>query len=142
MLYLILSMFIFTGVILTATAASRHVNSNVVSLITEAVSVIAPLVLVIFTVSKKTVSGHGYGLWMAALSGLLVGFYVLTFNKALTENKVGVVAPVIFGGGLFLSAVLSYFLFNEKLGVLEAIGLVLMLAGLLTIIYARAVTGQ
>lgn len=138
-IYILLSSALFTAVILIATTASRNANTNLVSLITEAASVIAPLILVAPSLAKKQVQGSKYGLWMAVLAGLFVGLYVLTFNKALSENKVGVVVPVIYGGGIFFSTVLSYFIYKEKVSIAEGIGLALVLAGLLVIIYARAV---
>ncbi len=75
---------------------------------------------------------------MAALGGTLVGLFTLAANKSFTQNKVGIITPVIFGGAILLSTILSYFLFKEKLTLIEGVGLTLVLVGLAFVIYARA----
>ncbi len=75
---------------------------------------------------------------MAILSGLVVSLFVLALSKSFTQNKIGIVAPVVYGGTILLSTVLSYFVFKEKLSLSEGLGLALVLAGLAVIIYARA----
>ncbi|OVE78869.1 hypothetical protein BVY01_04280 [bacterium I07] len=77
---------------------------------------------------------------MAALSGIIVSLFVLTLSKSFTQNKIGIITPVIFGGAILFTTILSYFLFKEKITVTEGIGLGLVLAGLAVVIYARATT--
>ena len=76
---------------------------------------------------------------MAVLGGIVISLFVLALNKSFTQNKVGVVAPVVFGGAILISTVLSYFIFKEKIDGIETVGLVLVLAGLGFLIYARAI---
>jgi uncharacterized membrane protein len=141
MIYLILAVVLYTVAVLVVTSASRNANTNLVALITEILSVLPPLLVILPKLAKKSLwSGQSYGLWMAALSGLAIGLFVLTFNKALTENKVGIVTPVVYGGSIFLSTVLSYFIYKEKVSLVEAVGLGLVLIGVLVVIYARATT--
>ena len=75
---------------------------------------------------------------MAALSGIVVSLFVLAINKSLTQNKVSIVAPVIYGETILITTILSYFIFKEKLTVLEGSGLFFVLAGFAIIIFARA----
>ncbi len=75
---------------------------------------------------------------MAALSGIIVSLFVLTLSKSFTQNKIGIITPVIFGGAILFTTILSYFLFKEKITITEGIGLGLVLAGLVVVIYARA----
>lgn len=139
MIYLILAALLYTAAVLVVTSASRNANTNLVALITEALSVLPPLLVILPKLAKKSFwGGQSYGLWMAALAGLAIGLFVLTFNKALTENKVGIVTPVVYGGSIFLSTVLSYFIYKEKVSLVEAIGLGLVLIGVIVVIYARA----
>lgn len=75
---------------------------------------------------------------MAVLGGVMVSIFALAFNKSLAENKVGIVTPVLYGGTIFMSTIISYFIFKEKISAVEGIGLVLVLIGLSVIIYAKA----
>lgn len=75
---------------------------------------------------------------MAAASGILIGIFALMINKSYSVNKVGIVAPIVLGGSIFLSTIASYFIFKEKITLTEAAGLVLLGLGLLVLIYARA----
>jgi drug/metabolite transporter (DMT)-like permease len=137
MVYLILACLLYTAAVLIAATASRNANPVLAAAITNVVSIVVPIIAAIPIVSKKAISGHKYGLWMAALGGIVIGLFVLTLNKSLTINKVGIVTPVIYGGTIFLSTVISYLLFKEKVSLLEGVGLAVVLAGLTIIAYAR-----
>jgi drug/metabolite transporter (DMT)-like permease len=54
---------------------------------------------------------------------------------------VALVSPIVFGGTIFLSAILSYFIFKEKVSPIQFSGLAILGVGLLLIIYSAA-TGK
>lgn len=138
MIYIIAALILYTTAILLGTAAARNANTNLVSLITNALSVLIPVAVVAPHLSKKAFSSHKFGIVMAVLGGIVVGLFVMALNKSFSLNKVGIVAPIVFGGAILLSTVLSIFVFKEKITFIECIGLVLVLAGLSVVIYARA----
>ncbi len=139
MLYLILSALLLTVAILVGTAASRHADAAAIAILSSAMAIVIPfIVLVPKLVAKHSFAGQGFGLAMGALSGLFIGVYVLTLTKSLAETKVGIVAPVVYGGAIVLSTVLSYIIYKEKLTLLEGVGLGLVVAGLALVMYARA----
>jgi drug/metabolite transporter (DMT)-like permease len=137
MIYLVFACLLYTAAVLIGTTASRNANTNIVSAITNAVSVVVPILVAAPALSKKSISGHKYGLWMAALGGVVIGLFVLALNKSFSENKVGIVTPIVYGGTILLSTVLSYFIFKEKITMLEGFGLVFVLVGLALVAYAR-----
>jgi drug/metabolite transporter (DMT)-like permease len=137
MIYLVLACLLYTAAVLIGTTASRNANTNIVSAITNAVSVVVPILVAAPALSKKSINGHKYGLWMAALGGVVIGLFVLALNKSFSENKVGIVTPIVYGGTILLSTVLSYFIFKEKITMLEGFGLVFVLVGLALVAYAR-----
>jgi drug/metabolite transporter (DMT)-like permease len=139
MVYLFLAIIFYTGLILVSTSASRNANTNLVAAVNNIVSAIIPLIVVIPSLSKKTFTQHKYGVWMAVLAGLLVGLFSLVLTKSFSQNKVGIVAPVVYGGTILLSTIGSYFIYKERISVTEGIGLALVLAGLAVVIYARAI---
>ena len=138
MVYLLLAVIFYSLAVLIGASASRNANTNLVSFLNTSFSAIIPFIIIAPSLSKKTFQNHKYGVLMAILSGLVVSLFVLALSKSFTQNKIGIVAPVVYGGTILLSTVLSYFVFKEKLSLSEGLGLALVLAGLAVIIYARA----
>lgn len=138
MIYLILAVIFYSLAVLIGASASRNANTNLVAFLTNISSAIIPFLVILPSLSKKSFENYRYGVWMAILGGLVVGLFVMALAKSFTQNKVGIVAPVVYGGTILLSTVLSYFVFKEKLSLAEGLGLALVLAGLAVIIYARA----
>ncbi|MEK7095727.1 MAG: EamA family transporter [Patescibacteria group bacterium] len=138
MIYLILALIFYTASLLIGASASRNANTNLVTAVNTFISAIIPFIIIAPLLSKKTFVTQKYGILMAALSGIIVSLFVLTLSKSFTQNKIGIITPVIFGGAILFTTILSYFLFKEKITITEGIGLGLVLAGLVVVIYARA----
>lgn len=141
MIYLILATLLLTLLTVFATSAARNLNTNLVTAVVHTVSVFIPFAVALPAIAKKEYIDHKFGILMAIAAGLSVGFYGLTINKAVTVNKLGVVAPAVFGGAILLSTLAGYFLFKEKLNTIEFIGLIFVLAGFCLIVYARSQAG-
>lgn len=141
MIYLVLATILFGILNLTAAAASRHLNTNIATLLINAVAVVVPLAVAIPAIAKKSMANEKFGIVMAIITGLLIGLYALAANKSYTLNKVSIVVPVIFGGSIFIAAIISLIVFKEKLNSYEIAGLVLVLLGLILIIFSRLQTG-
>lgn len=141
MIYIILAMLLYSVTILLGTAASRSANTNLVSAITNTISALLPIAVVIPILSKKTIVDQKVGIIYAVLGGLTVALFVMSLNKAFSVNKVAIVSPIVFGGAILLTTVASYFVFKEKVSLVQGIGLALLLVGLGLVIYARA-TGK
>jgi multidrug transporter EmrE-like cation transporter len=140
MIYLVLALLLYTAAILIGAVASRNANTNLVSAITNLISIIIPVIVAAPLLAKKNLTHQKYGLVMAAIGGIVVSLFVLALNKSFTQNKIGIVTPVVFGGAILLSTSLSYFIFKEKVSGVEGVGLALMLGGLIVLLYARATT--
>lgn len=134
-------MIFYTGAILLSTFASRAINSNLVSAIVNTVSAIIPIVVVAPMLGKKIFENGNMGIITAVLSGICVALFAMTLNKSFQLNKVAIVSPIVFGGAIFLSAILSYFIFKEKAASFQLTGLAFLGIGLLFIIYSAA-TGK
>ncbi len=141
MIYIILAMLLYSVTILLGTAASRSANTNLVSAITNTISALLPIAVVIPILSKKTIVDQKVGIIYAVLGGLTVALFVMSLNKAFSVNKVAIVSPIVFGGAILLTTVASYFIFKEKVSLVQGVGLTLLLVGLGLVIYARA-TGK
>lgn len=141
MIYIFVALICYTAALLFVTAAARNLNTNLSTAIINVVSAIVPIVISIPILSKKSLASQRFGVSMAVLAGIMIALYGLAFAKGISINKVGVVAPVVFGGAIFLSTILSYFIFKEKVSQLQLIGLLFLALGFSLVIYARA-TGR
>lgn len=139
MFYLIAAIVLFTAVSLFSAGASRRISPNLATLILNVFSIVAPLTIIAFAKAKDITVSTKSGLVMAVMAGLSVGLFGFFINKSYAINKVGVVTPVIFGGTILLSTILSYFIFKESLKGLEIAGLALILLGIGLIVYTRSV---
>lgn len=137
MVYIFIALLFYTAAILFGTAASRNTNTNLAAAITNLVSAVLPIAVVIPIVSKKMVHDGKFGIFMAICSGIAIAIFALALNKSFALNKVGIVTPLIFGGAIFLSTAASYFIFKEKVSQLQFVGLLFLAVGLGIIIYAR-----
>jgi drug/metabolite transporter (DMT)-like permease len=141
MIYIILAMIFYAVGILLGAAASRNANTNLAAAITNAISAVVPILVVIPVLSKKMLTNQKLGVILATLAGISIAFFVMAINKSYAVNKVGIVAPLVFGGAIFISTIASYFIFKEKISGMQAAGLIILAVGFGVIIYARA-TGK
>lgn len=136
MLYIFLATIFYSGVVIFATFASRAINSNLVTAIVNTVSALIPIAIVLPLLGKRLFENDKLGLIAAVFAGVCVAFFALSLNKSFQANKVAIVTPIVFGGMIFLTSILSYFLFKEKVSLIQFSGLTFLGIGLLLIIYA------
>ncbi len=139
MIYIFLGLVFYTSLLLIGTFASRMANTNLVSAIVSIFSAIIPTLVAIPLLNKATIENQRIGVMAAIVAGLIVGLFILVLNKSLAVNKVGIVIPIIFGGSIFLSTILSYFIFKEKVNLMHGIGLGFLGIGILIITYVKFV---
>lgn len=141
MIYIFVALIFYTIALLFSAAAARSANSNIVTAIVNVFSALIPLAIIAPIVSRKVMTQQKYGLLLAVLGGICIAIFTLALNKSFTLNKVGVVTPIVFGGAILLTSLLSYFVFKEKISSIHFAGLAFLALGFCIVIYARA-TGQ
>lgn len=139
MIFLLLAMVLYAVAIIFGAVASRNLNTNLAAGIINVLPAVIPLVAAIPHFTKNTIMNHKFGLAMAMCAGILIAFFTMALTKSYALNKVGVVAPVVFGGAILLSTVLSAIFLKEKITMLEGLGLAVLLVGFTIVIYARAI---
>jgi len=135
--YIFLAAILFTCAITAAAIASRNLNTNLAAAITNLISAIIPVAVVLPILSKVNFQNQKLGILAAIVAGLFIALYAMAFAKSLSINKVAIVSPIVFGGTILLTAIVSYFLFKEKISLFQGIGLALLFLGLVFITYAR-----
>ena len=137
MIYIFLSLILYTAAIIIGTLASRNANTNLVSAITTSVSMLIPVATVIPLINSKTFQNSKMGIIYAIIGGIIIALFTMTLNKSFSINKVAIVSPIVFGGAIFLTAILGYVVFKEQISRFQTIGLFFLAIGLGLIIYAR-----
>ncbi len=137
MIYIFLALIFYTGVVIVSTFAARLMNSVFVAAIVNLVSTVLPVILAVPILTKSGVGNQRLGIFAAIVAGIFVALFSLFLNKSFAENKVGIVTPIVYGGTILLSTVISYFVFKEKVSFTEGVGLSVLTVGFVIIIYAR-----
>ncbi len=137
MLYIFLTLVLYSAIVMIAAFASRAWNPTMVTAVSNVIAAIIPVIIAVPLLSNKTITGQKGGWILAILFGILGAMFSLFLNKAYTLNKVAIVLPLVFGGSIFITAVLSAIFFKEKISYMQAIGLILLAFGLSCRIYAR-----
>lgn len=138
MIYIFLAMVFYAVATLFISSASRNMQSTLAVAIVNAISALIPIAVLVPIFNKKMVTNHWTAVIMAILGGACIAGFGIAISRAYTVNKVGIVVPIVFGGAIFLSTILSYFFLKEKVSLLQALGLVLVGLGFGVITYARA----
>lgn len=141
MVYIFLALIFYSTAIILGTYASRVANTSIVAALINIVSAVIPTIVAIPLLNKANIQNQRLGLLAALVAGILIALFSLALTISYSQNKVAIVVPVVFGGSIVLSAILSYFLFKEKITLFQGAGLALLAIGLIIITYARA-TGR
>lgn len=141
MFYLIGAALLYTIAVLLGATAARNANTNLVGGITNLVGALLPLTVAAIELNRKPFENQRYGVIAAVAGGVAIALFVMLLNKSFVVNKVGIVAPIVFGSSILFTTIAGYAIFKEKVTPYQLVGLVLLLSGLAFIAYAKA-TGK
>jgi drug/metabolite transporter (DMT)-like permease len=138
MTFILLSLGFYSAAIMLLAAASRSANIVLVTAIANTLPFLLPSALVLANSESYSLAKQRNGILLALLGGLAITGYTLAVNKSYSIEKVAVVAPIVMGGAVVLTAILGLIIYKEKVTLLQGVGLVGISAGLLLVAYARA----
>ena len=141
MIYIFIAMFFYATAILLISAASRSISPTLTAGLSNAIGAIIPMAIAAPLFNKQTFQNHRLGVLLALLGGICIAIFAMAVAKSYSINKVAVVAPIVFGGAILLSAVVSIGFLKAKATATELVGLATLVIGLAIITYARA-TGK
>ncbi len=142
MFYIFAALLCYTAALLLGAYASRKADTNLVAGVTNVVGTIIPLATFwVLAAQKRIGESSREGIVAAIAGGVAIALFVMAINRAFTTDKVAIVSPVVFGGAIVLSTVLSWWIFKERLTPVQAAGLGLMTIGIVLVVYAKA-TGR
>ncbi len=137
MIYIIGASLFYTFGIMFGVIASRSMNTNLSAAILNIISAILPIAIVIPQLNAKTFQSSQKGILFSIISGVFIAIFTLLLAKSYSTNKVAIVSPIVFGGSIFLSTILSYFFYSEKISRVQLYGLLFLALGFGLVIYAR-----
>lgn len=137
MIYIFLATIFYSLEIIVGTYASRIANTYLVVTVINIVSAILPTIIALPYLSKANYHDQKLGLLASIVAGILIALFGIALTKSYAVNKVAVVVPIVFGGSIFISAILSFVIFKEKISTFQGIGLFFLAIGLIIVTYAR-----
>lgn len=139
MIYIIIAAVCYAIAIIFATIASRKIDTNLAAGLGNLISAIIPIIIAAPLLNKKllAIPDSRFGIIMEIFAGIFVAFFAMAFTKSLSVNRIAIVMPLVFGGSIFISAILSYLFLKEKITITEVMGLLILGVGLGIITYAR-----
>lgn len=140
MIYIALATIFYSAFLIINTIAARVIDPVFAAAIVTGVSAIIPIVVAVRAQSQTLTPAQG--VWAAVAAGFCIALYSIFLNRSFTTEKVGVVVPIVYGGSLVITTLLSLVVFRERIGTLQAIGLVVMMIGIGIVIYARIAAGR
>lgn len=140
MIYIALATVFYSVFILLNTIAARVIDPVFAAAVVTGVSAIIPVVIAVRAQTLTLTPLQGVVAAVAA--GICIALYSIFLNRAFAAEKVGVVVPIVYGGSLVITTVLSLVVFRERIGTLQAIGLVVMMIGIGIVTYSRIAAGR
>ncbi len=137
MIYIILASVLYSIAIMLGAFASRKADPTLVSGLTNVISAILPFMVLAKNFKSAATSSSKYGLIAALIGGVAISIFVIFLNKAFSTDKLAIVTPVVFGGSIFLTSIMSFFLYKEKISLIQGIGLLLVFVGIGFIIWSK-----
>lgn len=120
--------------------AGGKIDGGLVPVIVNLVGVFAPLALLLGKIMNKgqLLPTQRTGMIYAILAGFSIAAFAVAFHKIFQHGgNLSVVSPLIFGGAIALSTLLSLIFLKETVSAQHILGIVLVFVGLALISLAR-----
>ena len=141
MITIFVALIFYTTALMFIAIASRRLDSSIVTMIGNIISAIIPIGAALPMIERYPVAQNKEGYMYAAIAGACIAIFGIALARSFADSRVAIVNPIVFGGSIFLTAVLSAFIFKERISMFQGIGLACMFVGLSFIVYSK-VTGK
>ncbi len=121
--------------------AGGKIDGGLVPVVVNIFAVLIPLTFLLVKVFNKSQFLHTQriGLFYAILAGVSIAVFAMAFQKIFQQGgNLSYVSPLIFGGAIALSTILSVIFLKESVTRLHLAGIFLVASGLCLISFARA----
>lgn len=122
--------------------AGGKIDGSIVPIVVNLVAIIVPLLIYYYL---KNSESHSFipntkaGLLYASLAGVSIAGFALAFHKIFQAGgNLSYVSPLVFGGSIAISTILSAVFLKESLTLYHVAGIILVLSGISLIVVAKS----
>ncbi len=138
----VLATIFYTGFQIFSARAGGKIDGVLVAGVVNIFGFAIPLTVYLFLryiTKSEVLPTTKSGLVFAGLAGVSIAAFALAFQKLFQNGaNLSVVSPIIFGAAVGLSVLYGAVFLNEPLSRLHVLGVLMVVAGIGAIIYARA----
>ena len=116
--------------------AGNRVNSWLAAVLYNGIGTFVPLIIYLSLSHKGKTTVKG--IVFAGLAGVAIMLFSLGLARVFARGgELNYVIPVIYGGAIVLSSLYGIFILKEKSGILQSLGLLLVVGGIGCIVLAQ-----
>jgi bacterial/archaeal transporter family protein len=123
-----------------ASRAGNLIDSNLSATIFNGIGVIIPLIIYVFykvVNGSKLIATTSSGIIYSILAGVSIAAFSVVLIKIFEKGGLAYVVPLIYGGAIALTALIGWVFYKESISLLQAIGIVTILAGVVIVIVSK-----
>lgn len=124
--------------------AGGKLDANLSSSIFNGLGMVVPLgSYVVYNIIKnnKTIPTTTRGIIFSVIAGIAIAIFSVVFVKLFEKGgNVSFIVPLVYGGSIVLTAIISRMWLGEKISMWNFVGLVLISLGFLTIVISKLIT--
>jgi uncharacterized membrane protein len=143
-LLILLGTVAYAGAIVAFGRGTLHLNSNLFGTAVNFLATLAPLGLyALVSQQRHTPAGSTKtGLIWALIGGICIGLFTIAIAYVFSVGEnVSFVTPLIYGGAVLIASLVGILFFKEKVSSLQLIGLLLIVAGIVSVAASTWKTG-
>lgn len=141
MITILVALGFYTTALMLIAVASRSINASVVTMVVNIMSAVIPIGAALPLIERYPVAQNKEGYMYAAIAGACIAVFGIALARSFADSRVAIVSPIVFGGSIFLTAILSALIFKERISMFQGIGLACIFVGLSFIVYSK-ITGK
>lgn len=138
--YIFLATIFYSAFQLFVSRTAGKIDATLPGVIGNTVAVLIPLGVFFylqFIKRAELLTTTKSGVTFSILAGVAVAIYGIFLVKAFERAETAVVIPIVFGGSILLSTLISWIFFKETASTQSVIGTLLVVGGILLISFAK-----
>ncbi len=140
-LFVVIALVSYSMFEIFSSQAGGKIDANLSSSIFNGLGIVIPLgSYVIYNILKRqeTLPSTPKGIIFSVIAGIAIAIFSIVFVKIFEKGgNVSFVIPLIYGGSIVLTSIISRVWLNEKISLGNIVGLVLISLGFLIIVVSK-----
>ncbi len=123
-----------------ASQASNRIDATLASVVFNGLAFVIPFVIYVFykfVRHDRLIPTTQTGLFYSLLAGIAIALFSILLVKLFEKGDVAYVMPVVYGGTIVVSSLVGWVYLKETVSLLQGVGIVVTLAGVLLVVLSR-----